>query len=198
MPDGSVVNPQVRLRYDGQSVSGIARFRHGSETGITNGRLQGELVSFDVIRVVNNLRAVTRYSGVFRDDKIVGTIEAVGNSKPNIYSWEAKRLPDTLDGTWKWSNDIRERKVEFSAKLRLEGEKVHGKLSARKGAGVDVKEGRYTKDGQVSFEVERERDGEKFISKFVGKLVGDTIKGKETVITNEGEQSIEWIATRLD
>ena len=198
MPDGSTLSPQVRLRYDGHSVSGITRFRSGSETSITNGRLQGDVVSFEVVRVLNNQRAVTRYAGVFRDDKIIGSIESVSAGKPVSHPWEAKRLPDTLDGTWKWSNEVRERTLEFSAKLRREGDKVHGKLSARKGAGVDIKEGRCTKEGQVSFEVERERDGEKFSSKFEGKLVGDTIKGKETVTTNDGEQVLDWIATRQD
>ena len=107
MPDGSTLSPQARLRYDGQSVSGVTRFRHGTETAITNGRLRGDVLSFEVVRVLNNQRAVTRYSGVFHDDKIVGEIVSVAEGKPQTHPWEAKRLPDTLDGTWKWSNEAR-------------------------------------------------------------------------------------------
>ena len=41
---------------------------------------------------------------------------------------------------------------------------------------VPIKEGTY-KNGEVSFQVAREWDGDKFITRYQGKLNGDTIKG---------------------
>lgn len=197
MPDGSTVSPQARLRYDGHVLSGTSRFRRGSEAAITNSRVQGNLVSFEVIRTGIDRQIVTRYSGTLQQDRLVGTIVSDWNGKSQTYSWEAKRLPDTLEGTWRWVNEVRERKLEFGVKLRAEGAKVHGRLTARKGSGAEIKEGHF-EGGTVSFEVDRERDGEKFTSRFVGKLLGDFIRGKETIVTGQEEQTIEWLAIRQD
>ena len=64
---------------------------------------------------------------------------------------------------------------------------VRGKLSGRKGVGTDIKHGRFI-DGMVTFEAEREREGEKVVSKFKGKLIGEQIKGKETSVIDGKEQ----------
>lgn len=197
MPDGSTTSPQARLRYDGHVLSGTSRFRRGSEAAITNSRVQGNLVSFEVIRTANDRQIITRYSGTLQEDRLMGTIVSDWTGKPQTYPWEAKRLPDTLEGTWRWVNEVRDRKLEFGVKLRAEGAKVHGKLTARKGSGAEIKEGQF-QGGTVSFEVDRERDGEKFTSRFVGKLLGDVIKGKETIVTGQEEQTVDWLAIRQD
>jgi hypothetical protein len=40
-----------------------------------------------------------------------------------------------------------------------------------------IEDGKF-KDGEVSFSVTRERNGQKFTQKYTGKIDGDTLKGK--------------------
>ena len=85
-------------------------------------------------------------------------------------------------GTWTWSTPGRDggepRKSTLT--LKVEGEKVTGKLSApgRQGAvtDVEIKEGKLKGD-EISFTTSVERGGTTFTTKYTGKISGDTIKG---------------------
>ena len=104
-------------------------------------------------------------------------------------------------GTWTWSTPGRnggpERKSTL--KLKVEGDKVTGTLSApgRGGQSSDVaiSEGKI-KGEEVSFEVTREVQGNKFTAKYNGKISGDSIKGKIHTERNGEAQSRDWEAKR--
>jgi hypothetical protein len=52
------------------------------------------------------------------------------------------------------------------------------------------------KDGQISFSITREFNGQKFTTKYNGKLEGDTIKGTFERAGRSGPASIPWEARR--
>ena len=98
-------------------------------------------------------------------------------------------------GTWKWTVTFNDQKREMTIKLKLEGDKLTGAYVGRDGKETPIEEGTF-KDGEVSFKVTRERQGNKFTTKYKGKLDGDTIKGK-TEFEREGQtQSRDWEAKR--
>jgi hypothetical protein len=97
-------------------------------------------------------------------------------------------------GTWKWTVNIGGNERELTLKLKLDGDKLTGAL-VRGDQETKIEDGKF-KDGEVSFKVTRERDGNKFILKYTGKVSGDTIKGK-TEFERDGEtQSRDWEAKR--
>ena len=104
-------------------------------------------------------------------------------------------------GTWTWSTPGRnggpERKSTL--KLKLEGEKVTGTLTAPGRGGqssdVSISEGK-VKGDELSFEVTREFQGNKFTAKYHGKISGDSIKGKIETERNGQAQSRDWEAKR--
>ena len=104
-------------------------------------------------------------------------------------------------GTWTWSQPGRnggpERKSTL--KLKVEGDKVTGTLSApgRGGQSSDVaiSEGKLKGD-EISFDVTREVNGNKFTAKYNGKISGDSIKGKIETERNGQTQSRDWEAKR--
>lgn len=197
MPDGAESHPTLKLRYDGKTLTGSSRFRHASETPIASGRFDGRQLSFQVLRQANDRRVVTRYSGVFQDDKIVGKIESNWDGETRTYDWEAKRLPDTPEGTWTWERTLGEKDLDVTMKAKLEGDKVTGKVSNRKRGGLDILHGRF-KDGRITFELEGKIGAVEFTSKFEGQLVGDNIRGKET-IKSQGVVTVEsWEASRAE
>jgi hypothetical protein len=80
-------------------------------------------------------------------------------------------------GTWKWKVEINGQEREFTLKLKLDGDKLTGTMVGRDGNETAIQDAKY-KDGEVSFKVERERNGNKFTIKYSGKVSGDTLKGK--------------------
>ena len=98
-------------------------------------------------------------------------------------------------GTWKWTLNFNGQDRDFAVKLKADGDKLTGKFVSPNGDETDIEDGKY-KDGEVSFKVTRERDGNKFVIKYKGKVSGDTIKGKSEFERNGETQSRDWEAKR--
>ena len=98
-----------------------------------------------------------------------------------------------VDGTWTWSFQGQNgQSFEQKAKLKQEGDKVTGVIVGRNNQETAIKEGK-VKDGEVTFDVTRERQGQSTTTHYKGKVDGDTIKG---TTEREGGQSREWVAKR--
>ncbi len=104
-------------------------------------------------------------------------------------------------GTWTWTTPGRnggpDRKNTL--KLKLEGDKLTGKLSfpARQGqtADVEITDAKLKGDA-ISFTVAREFNGNKVTQKYQGKISDDAIKGKVEIERNDQTQSRDWEAKR--
>jgi hypothetical protein len=99
------------------------------------------------------------------------------------------------NGTWKWTVNFGGQERELAVKLKADGEKLTGQFVSPDGQETAIEDGKY-KDGEVSFKVTRERDGNKFVIKFKGKVSGDTIKGKSERERDGETQSRDWDAKR--
>jgi hypothetical protein len=98
-------------------------------------------------------------------------------------------------GTWKWKISINGQDMERTIKLKLDGDKLTGAYVGRDNTETPIEDATY-KDGEVSFKVTRERNGQKFTTKYSGKVSGDTLKGKTESERNGQAQSRDWEATR--
>lgn len=98
-------------------------------------------------------------------------------------------------GTWKWSVTRNNQTFEPTLKLKLEGEKLTGTISGQNNQETVIDDAKF-KDGEVSFAVTRERNGQKFTTKYKGKLDGDTIKGKSERERNGQTMETDWEAKR--
>jgi hypothetical protein len=97
-------------------------------------------------------------------------------------------------GTWKWSVTFNNQTREMALKLKLDGDKLTGAM-VREGRETPVQDAKF-KDGDVSFTVVRERNGQKMTFKYTGKVSGDAIKGKTEFERDGQAQSREWEAKR--
>lgn len=98
-------------------------------------------------------------------------------------------------GTWKWSVTFNNQTFEPTLKLKLDGDKLSGTMSGRNNQETAIDDAKF-KDGEVSFSVTRERDGQKRTTKYKGKLDGDTIKGKSERERNGQNMETDWEAKR--
>lgn len=99
------------------------------------------------------------------------------------------------NGTWKWTVTFGGQEREFAVKLKADGAKLTGDFVSPDGTKTAIEDGKY-KDGEVSFKVTRERNGNKFTVKYKGKVSGDTLKGKSERDRNGETQSRDWEAKR--
>ncbi len=103
-----------------------------------------------------------------------------------------------LDGTWRWDfamPDTGVAKPTLRVKTEDDG-KLTGTARFRSGSSTPVKNLKLAGD-QVSFDVERERDGEKMVTQYRGTLRGDQITGKIISKWTGAEQSYDWTAARF-
>lgn len=102
------------------------------------------------------------------------------------------------NGTWKFTQMGRGgNSRDVTLKLKLDGDKLTGKITAgQDNAEVDIEEAKY-KDGELSFQVTRERNGNKRVTKYKGKVDGDKITGKIDAPNQDGQsQERDWEAKR--
>lgn len=193
MPDGGTVSPTIKFKFKEGQLSGTSRFRAGTETPLTNIFVQGNQISFNVLREYLGESVLTHYRGTLMGDTIKGKIASKSNGEVALYEWEAHRA-NGIDGTWKWSVTFGERTIDSRVSLKQEGDKLRGKMSLGRGE-VDIHRGRF-RNNNVFFEVERRGfDGEKSTNVFRGKFSGDKITGTYVSATRGTN---EWNAVRAD
>ena len=99
------------------------------------------------------------------------------------------------NGTWKWSFTGQNGQTRESIlKLKLEGDKLTGTISGR-GGETAIEEAKI-KGEDISFQVTREFNGNKVVTKYTGKVSGDTIKGKSESQRDGQPQTRDWVAKK--
>jgi hypothetical protein len=199
MPDGTKVEPRVKLKQEGDKLTGTSKFREGFDRVISEGKISGNEVSFAVIRERDGKKTTTLYKGIQTGDRIKGTMESDWTGEKQTYPWEARRFTKDPAGTWEWSIRTRGRtnELKFTLTLTHENEQLTGTLNSTRGE-VEIEEGTF-KDGEVSFTAIREVDETKITSKYKGKVLGEIIRGKvDTAGGERGERSLPWEAKRID
>jgi hypothetical protein len=196
MPDGTKVEPKLKLKMEEGKLTGTSTFRPGNETPISEGQFKNGAVSFQVVRQRDGQTVIAKYRGQLHGDTIKGTIESDWTGETQTYVWEAKRPPPTATGIWMWK--VRYGTAEFEMKLKLtqDGEKLTGKIAAVGRREHDIAEGN-VKHGEVFILDERERDGRKYSTRYHAKLDGDTLKGKVEIDWDGDKRLRNWQATRV-
>jgi hypothetical protein len=107
---------------------------------------------------------------------------------------QAQEKPNPT-GTWKWTVNIGGQSRDATLKLKLEGDKLTGSMLGRNNQETPIEDVKYS-NGEFSFKVTRERNGQKIVTKYSGKITGDSIKGKTEFERDGQTQSRDWEAKR--
>jgi hypothetical protein len=79
-------------------------------------------------------------------------------------------------GTWKYTAEVNGQSIDVTIKLKLDGDKLTGSVTVLD-METKIEDAKY-KDGELSFKVTRDMNGNKFTIKYNGTIKGDTFKGK--------------------
>jgi len=189
MPDGTVVKPQLRLKVEGDTLTGTNSFRPGTEIAIRDAKLEGDRLSFQVVRERDGREVITRYRGKVADGRITGKIESNWIGDAQTYDWEAVHQNRNLEGRWVWGG----RAVE----LRIERGELKGKVIIEGNAEFPFVKSSFT-DGDIIFKIEREKDGKPYINIFRAKLQDGVLKGQIERIFDGETNFNEWEAKRAN
>jgi hypothetical protein len=99
-------------------------------------------------------------------------------------------------GTWKWTTERGGKTREQTLTLKVDGDKVTGTMPGRNNAETKIEDGKF-KDGELTFKVTREFNGQKMTSKYTAKVSGDTLKGKYETERDGQTQTREFEAKRV-
>lgn len=86
----------LKLKVDGEKLTGAVTMpgRAGGdpiETAISDGKVKGDEITFNVVREFNGNKMTVKYSGKVSADAIKGKTESERNGQANSRDWEAKR-----------------------------------------------------------------------------------------------------------
>jgi hypothetical protein len=88
--DGKDAEASLKLKQEGEKITGAYVARDGTETPIEDGKITGGELTFTVNRMVGDERMKFDYKGKLAGDTITGKI-MFGREKPTPHDWEAKR-----------------------------------------------------------------------------------------------------------
>jgi hypothetical protein len=91
MRNGQSREMTLKLKLEGDALTGAMVGRNGQETAIQDGTYKDGTVSFKVVRERNGQKMTAKYSGKVTDDTIKGKVEVEGGRQAGGRDWEAKR-----------------------------------------------------------------------------------------------------------
>jgi hypothetical protein len=194
--NNQTMDSTLKLEQKDGKLTGTLTGRRG-DTAIEDGKINGADVSFTVTRERNGEKFVSKYMGKISGDEIKGKIEMGSGDQARSRDWEAKREKTiNVTGTWQWTMTRSDGQTsERKLKLKQDGDKLTG-ASIWNDTETAIEEGKI-KDGEVTFQVTRERDGTKFTINYKGKVEGDSLKGKIEGTFGGEARSYDWDAKRV-
>ena len=87
----------LKLKLDADKLTGVMVGRDGTETKIQDAKYQKGELSFTVVRVRNEQKMISKYTGKVSEDAIKGKMEFGPEGQTQSRDWEAKRVKETKE-----------------------------------------------------------------------------------------------------
>ena len=189
----------LRLRLDGDKVTGTYASRRSdsnNEAKIENAKLEGDKLSFRVVREFNDRKFTINMQGKVAEDTITGNGEFSMNGQTREFPWEAKRSVDAQDvvGTWRFTIETDNGTLEPTIKFTEKDGKLQGMYTGRSNDREATKIS--IKDNQLSFTISGENDGNAWSVVYKGKPRGNAIKGSVDYDFGGNTGTIDFVGKR--
>ncbi|MFO0953820.1 MAG: hypothetical protein U0835_22225 [Isosphaeraceae bacterium] len=89
--NGNTFETTLKLKQEGEKLTGTITGRQGNETEIEEGAVKGEKVTFKVTREFNGNKMVFSYEGKLSADEIKGETKWERDGEAQTREWNAKR-----------------------------------------------------------------------------------------------------------
>jgi hypothetical protein len=196
--DGQTIESTLKVKQEGDKLSGTVIGRNGNEYPMDEVKLTGDQLALKVSRERNGEKVTLKVVATLSGDSLKGKLESNWGGEDRKADWEAKRMTETTasaTGNWKYvltleSGDT----MNLVLNLNQEGEKVTGKVKVGEFE-APITEGKVVGDA-ISFAIPVDANGQKFTSTYKGNLSGDAIKGKIHSDWGGEDHNYDWNAIR--
>jgi hypothetical protein len=185
----------LKLNWDGKQLTGKYT-AFDTTTDIDQGELEKDDISFVAHREFNGNKIDVGFKGKVAPDTIDGKVNVDFGQGPQDFDWHAKRFVDVNDvlGTWELRLETPNGVIEPKITITSDKDGLHGRyvspFGEREAKNVELK------DGQLSWEISGERDGNQFNAVYRGKPQGDSIKGTNEFDFNGNSATIDFTGKR--
>ncbi len=199
--DGQTIESTLKIKQEGDKLSGTVIGRNGTEYPMDEVKLTGDQLSIKVVRERNGEKITMKVVAKLTGDNLKGKLESNWGGEDRKVDWEAKRVTETgalaasATGTWKYALNVENGdEMHLVLNLKQEGEKVTGKVKVAEFE-VPITDGKIVGDA-ISFTIPVDANGQKFTSTYQGILNGDAIKGKIHSDWGGDDHNYDWNASR--
>jgi hypothetical protein len=189
----------LRIQLDGDKVTGTYASRRNdsnNESKIENAKLEGDKLSFRVVREFNDRKFTINMQGKVAENTITGNGEFSVNGEAREFPWVAKRSVDIQDvlGTWRFTVETENGTLEPTIKFTEKDGKLKGMYTGRS---TDREATKISiKDNQLSFTISGENDGNAWNVVYKGKPRGNAIKGSVDYDFGGSTGTIDFVGKR--
>ena len=197
--NGQTRQSTLKIKQEGDKLSGTSTGQNGNETPLTEIKLTGDQLSLNIVRERNGEKNTNQVTATLSGDSLKGKLESNRGGEIRRFDWEAKREtagPTTsATGNWKYSLTLESGDtMKLVLGLNQEGEKVTGKVKVGEFE-APITEGKVVGDA-ISFKIPVDANDMKFTSTYQGTLSGDAIKGKIHSDWGGEDHNYDWNASR--
>jgi hypothetical protein len=89
--NGNTMTSTLKLKQDGDTITGSVVGMNGQSTDIKDAKLAGDDLTFKVVRKRNDQEMIINYDGKVTADEIKGKSTVDMNGTPSSRDWDAKR-----------------------------------------------------------------------------------------------------------
>lgn len=197
--NGQTRQSTLKIKQEGDKLSGASIGQNGNETPLTEIKLTGDQLSFNIVRERNGEKNTNQVTATLSGNSLKGKMESNRGGEVRKLDWEAKRETEgpaaSATGNWKYSLTIESGDtMQLVLALNQEGEKVTGKVKVGEFE-APITEGKVVGDA-ISFKIPVDANDTKFTSTYQGTLSGDAIKGKIHSDWGGQDHNYDWNASR--
>jgi hypothetical protein len=189
---------QLKLKLDDGKLTGKYT-AFDVTTDIDDTKLEKDQLSFVSHREFNGNKFDVHFAGKVEPAAIDGKVTVDFGQGPQDFDWHAKRVADAADvsavvGTWQLHMETGNGPIDPKITITQDEKGLHGAYSGR--FAEHEAQNLTFKDGELSWEVAGERDGNTYKVVYHGKPEGDSIKGTNEFDFNGTKGTIEFTGKR--
>jgi hypothetical protein len=179
LPSGNKLQPAIVLKQSGDAVSGDYIGNSGTKTPLRDVKFKGEELSFRAPDRIEDDAVIFHYVGKKAGDTIKGTAKFGTGDRTASLPFEARKFltpPANLGGMWKLRIPLKNGPTfEPTLKLVQQGMALSGVYVGEHGE-TPITDALVVGD-EITFDVQRERDGKKYKLHFQAMVKRDTLEG---------------------
>jgi hypothetical protein len=189
----------LKLEKSGDKYVGALTTEQGQTVRITDAQWKDGELSFQVTLERQGQKFNLTYKGKVTGDTVKGQVSLKFLGQDRSFDFEGARKKDepTFAGLWKVDLKLESgAKLERSVRLKQQGNRLAGSYVGVSGKETDLQAVKVS-DGEVSFRVSDEIEGQKVDLNYRAKLAGDQLAGTVQIGKSEQADKLKFAAQRV-